>query len=53
MILTDDVAVVSFFVAITASTVVGRLSTRITSVSVGIRAHSAKGAFVRYGTDVG
>jgi len=37
----------------TAATLLGRLSARFWSVSVGICAHSAKRAFVRSGTDVG
>src|SRR4029434_6078389 len=41
------------FAAITASTLLGRLSTNFWSVSVGIGAHSFCRAFMRSGTDVG
>ena len=41
------------FEAITASTLLGRLSTRFRSVSMGMFDHSSRSAFVRSGTDVG
>lgn len=41
------------FAAVTASTLLGRLSTRFVSVSVGISAYSLCEAFVTSDTDVG
>uniref|UniRef100_A0A0E9V743 Uncharacterized protein n=1 Tax=Anguilla anguilla TaxID=7936 RepID=A0A0E9V743_ANGAN len=40
-------------VAIAASTVLGRLSTRVWNMAAGIRFLSATRALVRWGTDVG
>ena len=39
--------------ALTASTVVGKLSTRFRSVFMGVFDHSSRSAFVRSDTDVG
>ena len=41
------------FAAMTASTLLGRLSTRFRSVSMGMFGRSSRSAFVKSGTDVG
>ena len=48
-----NMELVPSFAAITASTLLGRLSTRCWNIAAGICFHSATRAFVRSGTDVG